>query len=147
VAHIARCDIHNSCAIYAAASTITSEAIISSQILATSFVIFNNIHLDVSLTQGTLFLNTIITNNNNNTATKISLTLSIHSTNSKFPPLVFIFINENKKTHKKRYKKFLIFGTETSIFSSDGDSFFTIRYQLYHAKSQSNIVHSQSATF
>ena len=77
VAQIARSDIHNLSAIYIAASTITSEAITKSQILATSFAIFKSIHFQVSLAIGILLLKSVISNNMNSMITKISLVLSI----------------------------------------------------------------------
>ena len=55
-------------------------------------------------------------------------------------------MNDSRATHKKRYMKFLIFGTETSIGSSDGDSFFIIRYVLYHTSKASKISHSCKVT-
>lgn len=42
--------------------------------------------------------------------------------------------------------KILILGTETSILSSVGDSFFMIRYALYPTKSPSKVIHSRRAT-
>ena len=110
-----------------AASTITSEAITSNQILATSFVIFKSIHFEVSLTQGILFLNAIITNKANRIATNISLIQSIPKFIRNLQDVISIFMKASRATHKKRYMKFLIFGTETSIDSSVGDSFFIIR--------------------
>ena len=77
VAQIAHWDIHKVWAINTAASTMTSEAITKSQILATSFVIFKSIHFEVSFAQGILLLNAIIMNNMKSIATKISLVLSI----------------------------------------------------------------------
>jgi len=77
VAQIARSDIHNLSAIYTAASTITSEAITKSPILATSFAIFKSIHFHVSFAQGILLLKSIINSNTNNIITKISLVVSI----------------------------------------------------------------------
>lgn len=126
VAQIAHCDIHRKSAINTAASTITSEAITKSQILAISLVIFNSIPFDVSFAQGMLLLKAIITNIKNSRATNIPLILSIHNSSLK-PSFVFIFTKASSATHKKRYIKFLIFGTETSIASSVGDSFFMIR--------------------
>ena len=146
VAQIAHSDIHSAWAINIAVSTIISDAIINNHILATSFVTFNNIHLEVSLAHGILLLNTIIINNNNNIAIKISLILSIQKTNLKVHPLVSMFMNAKRSTQIKRYTKFLIFGTETSIASSPGDSFFIIKYQIYQHNKPSNVVHSRTAT-
>ena len=146
VAQIAHSDIHSAWAINIAVSTIISDAIINNHILATSFVTFNNIHLEVSLAHGILLLNTIIINNNNNIAIKISLILSIQKTNLKVHPLVSMFMNAKRSTQIKRYTKFLIFGTETSIASSLGDSFFIIKYQIYQHNKPSNVVHSRTAT-
>ena len=56
VAQIAHSDIHKVWAINMAASTITSEAITSSPILATSFAIFKSIHFHVSFAKGILLL-------------------------------------------------------------------------------------------
>ena len=127
VAQIAHSDIHNVWAMKTAASTITSDAITNNQILAISFVIFSNIHFEVSFAQGILLLNAIITNIKNNRATNISLTLSIPNIirNTSFE--VLILMNASRATHKNKYKKFLILGTETSILSSVGDSFLIIR--------------------
>ena len=77
VAQIAHSDIHKTSAIYTAASTITSEAITKSPILATSFAIFKSIHFHVSFAQGILLLKSIINSNTNNIITKISLVVSI----------------------------------------------------------------------
>jgi hypothetical protein len=146
VAQIAHCDIHKVLAINIAVSTIISEAIINNHILATSFVIFNSIHLDVSLAHGILLLNTIIINNNSNIATNISLILSIQKINSKFHPLMSIFINAKRNTQRKRYTKFFILGTETSIASSLGDSFFIIKYHIYQDNNPRSATHSRTAT-
>jgi hypothetical protein len=56
VAQIAHSDIHKVSAIYIAASTITSEAITSRPILATSFATFKSIHFHVSFANGILLL-------------------------------------------------------------------------------------------
>ena len=57
-----------------------------------------------------------------------------------------MFIKANKATHKNRYRKFLTFGTETSMDSSVGDSFLMIRYALYHTSKPSKTIHSHNAT-
>ena len=77
VAHIAHSDIHKVWAINTAASTITSEAITKSPILATSFAIFKSIHFHVSFARGILLLKSVINSNANNIITKISLVVSI----------------------------------------------------------------------
>lgn len=146
VAQMAHSDIHKVWAIKTAASTITSDAIISNHILAMSFVMFNNIHFDVSFAQGIFLLNAIITNIKNNIATNTSLTPSMPSFIWKPQSNVLIFMNASNATHKNRYKKFLIFGTETSILSSVGDSFLIIKYELYHINRVSSVIHSRSAT-
>jgi hypothetical protein len=87
---------------------------------------FKSIHFDV-FTQGILLLNAIITNNANRTATNISLIQSIPRFIRNLPDVISMFMKASKATHKNRYMKFLIFGTETSIDSSVGDSFFIIR--------------------
>lgn len=107
---------------------------------------FNNIHFEVSLAHGILLLNAIITNIKNNRATNISLTPSIPSFIRKTQSEVLILMNASRATHKNRYTKFLILGTETSIFSSVGDSFLIIRYPLYHTNRASSVIHSRSAT-
>jgi hypothetical protein len=110
-----------------AAFTITSDAITKSPILATNLVIFKSIHFEVSFAHGILLLKSIIRNNINRIATKISLVVSIPKLTWKSQLEVSIFINDNMATHRNRYMKFLILGTETSIASSLGDSFFIIR--------------------
>jgi hypothetical protein len=110
-----------------AASTITSEAITNNQILATSFVIFRSIHFEVSFTHGILLLNAIITNNAKSIATNISLIQSIPKFMRNFHEVMSIFMKASNATHRNRYMKFLILGTDTSIASSVGDSFFIIR--------------------
>ena len=57
-----------------------------------------------------------------------------------------MLMNANIATNKNRYKKFLIFGTETSMDSSVGDSFFIIKYALYHTSSANREIHSRRAT-
>ncbi|MBQ5945006.1 hypothetical protein IJL65_00985 [bacterium] len=146
VAQMAHSDIHKAWAINTAASTITSDAMTSSHILAISFVMFNSIPFDVSLAQGILVLNNIIMNINNNRATNISLTPSMPNCILKLPSLVIGFINASMTTHINRYIKFLIFGTDTSMLSSVGDSFLTIRYQLYQTNSANSVIHSRRAT-
>jgi len=146
VAQIAHSDIHRTCAIYTAASTITSDAITKSPILATSFVIFKSIHFQVSFTHGILLLNAIITNIKNNIATNISLIQSIPNFIWKPQSEVLIFMNASNATPKNKYKKFLTFGTETSIASSVGDSFLMTRYPLYHTNKASRVSHSRRAT-
>ena len=121
VAQIAHSDIHKVCAINTAASTITSDAITKSQMLAINFVIFNSIFFDVSFAHGIFLLKEIITNIKNNRATNISLTPSIHNFIWKAQDVVSILINASMATHKNRYKKFLTLGTETSILSSVGE--------------------------
>lgn len=127
VAQIARSDIHKVWAINTAASTITSDAITRSPILATNFVIFKSIHFDVSLAHGICLLNIIIMKSMSNIDTKISLTLSIQKFGMNFQFIISVFTNASSATHKNRYMKFLILGTETSIASSLGDSFLMIR--------------------
>ena len=146
VAQIAHWDIHKTSAIYTAASTITSEAITKSPILAMSLVIFNSIHFQVSFAHGILLLKSIIKNKINSMATKMALVLSIPKLSWKFQSTFSIFTNEINATHKNKYMKFLIFGTETSIASSLGDSFFIIRYALYHMSRASKISHSCKVT-
>lgn len=127
VAQMAHCDIHRVWAIYTAASTIISEAITKSPILATSFVIFKSIRFEVSFAIGILLLKSIINSRMNSIITKISLILSIPIVILNSPEIVSTLIKANKTTHRKRYIKFLIFGTETSMDSSVGDSFFMIK--------------------
>lgn len=146
VAQIAHSDIHRTSAIYTAAETITSDAITKSQILATNFAIFKSIHFQVSFAQGILLLKSVISNNINSIITKISLVVSIPKLSWKFQPVLSIFMNANHATHKNKYMKFLIFGTETSIASSLGDSFFIIKYALYHISKASNVTHSHKVT-
>ena len=145
VAQIAHSDIHKVWAINTAASTITSDAMTNNHILAISFVIFNSIHLEVSLAQGILLLNTIIINIKNNKATNIQLTLSIHNFIAK-PLEVSMLTKANNATPMNRYIKFFILGTETSILSSVGDSFLIIKYPLYHTNKASRVIHSRKAT-
>lgn len=127
VAQIAHSDIHKVWAINTAASTITSDAITRSQILATSFVMFKSIHFEVSLTPGILLLKAIITNKAKRIATNISLIQSIPKFIRNLQDVMSMFIKASKATPKNRYIKFLILGTETSIDSSVGDSFFMIK--------------------
>lgn len=105
----------------------TSDAITKRPMLATNFVIFRSIHFEVSFAHGILLLNAIITNNINKIATKISLVLSMPKLIWKVQPELSMSINANNATHKNKYKKFLTLGTETSIDSSVGDSFFMIK--------------------
>ena len=58
-----------------------------------------------------------------------------------------MFMNANIATHRNKYMKFLIFGTEISMASSVGDSFFIIRYPLYQTSRANNKIHSRNATF
>ena len=146
VAQIAHSDIHKTCAMKTAESTITSDAITNSQILATSLVIFKSIHFEVSFTQGIVLLNAIITNKANNIATNISLIQSIPKRTINFQEVISIFMKASKATHRNRYIKFLIFGTDTSIDSSVGDSFFMIKNALYHTSRASKVIHSRKAT-
>ena len=117
-----------------------------SQILATNFVIFNSIHFDVSFTHGILLLNAIITNNAKSIATNISLIQSMPKFIRNLHDVISIFMKASNATHRNRYRKFLIFGTETSIDSSVGDSFFMIRYALYHIKRANKLIPSHNAT-
>ena len=146
VAQIAHSDIHSVLARNTATFTITSEAISNSQMLATSLAIFRSICFDVSFPMGTFDLNIIIKNNNSNIAMNISLIESIQKLNSKDSLFTLIFINAKIKTPKNKYIKFLIFGTETSMVSSVGDSFFIIKYQLYNANNDSKKIHSNDDT-
>ena len=82
----------------------------------------------------------------NSIITKISLVLSIQKLSWKFQFELFIFTKANRATHRNKYTKFLIFGTETSIASSLGDSFFIIKYVLYHTSKASNVIHSHKVT-
>lgn len=147
VAQIAHSDIHKVCAINIAASTITSEAMISNQILAINLVIFRSIHLDVSLTHGILLLKAIITNIKNKIATNISLVQSIPIFIRNLPEVMSILMKASNATHINRYIKFLIFGTDTSMLSSVGDSFLMIRYVLYHTNRANRLTHSHSETY
>ena len=129
-----------------AASTITSDAITKSPMLATSLVIFRSIHLEVSLAHGSCLLKIIIINRISNIDTKISLILVIQSFSTNSQSTISAFISASKATHKNKYTKFLTLGTETSILSSVGDSFLIIRYPLYHINNASNVSHSRNAT-
>lgn len=146
VAQIARSDIHKVCAINTAQSTITSDAITKSQILAISLVMFKSIHLDVSFAHGILLLNAMIINIINRTATNISLIQSIPIFIRNLQEVISMFIKASNTTHRNRYKKFLTFGTDTSIASSLGDSFLMIRYALYHTNRVKRLIHSHSVT-
>ena len=146
VAQIARWDIHKVWAINTAESTITSDAITKSQILAISFVIFKSIPLEVSLIHGSCLLNVIMMNISNNMAMNISLIKSIHGLMINFQDDISIFMNDNNATQKNRYIKFLILGTEASIDSSVGVSFLMIRYELYPTSRAKRLIHSHSAT-
>lgn len=90
-------------------------------------MIFKSIHLEVSLAHGMLLLNTIIANNKNRIATKIPLIGSIPKVGWKFQLVLSMLMNANTATNKNKYRKFLILGTETSMASSVGDSFFIIK--------------------
>ncbi|MBO7505221.1 hypothetical protein J6T66_03655 [bacterium] len=85
-----------------AESTITSDAITKSQILATSFVIFKSIHFEVSFAQGIDLLNAIITNKANNIATNISLIQSIPKRTINFQEVISILMKANNATHRNR---------------------------------------------
>ena len=146
VAPMAHSDIHKVWAINTAQSTITSEAITKSQILATNFVIFKSIHFEVSLAHGILLLNTMIINNNNSIAMKISLTESISKWTRNLQEVISMFMNASNATPKNRYKKFLTLGMETSIASSVGDSFLMIKYALYPINRAKRLIHSHVAT-
>ena len=146
VAQIAHSDIHKVCAMNTAASTITSEAITRSQMLATNFVIFRSIHFEVSFTQGMLLLKAIITNRINKIVTNTSLIQSMPSSMINLQEVISIFMNASSTIHRNKYRKFLTLGTETSIASSVGDSFFMIKYALYHMSKVSRVIHSRSAT-
>ena len=146
VAQIAHSDIHKTWAMNTAESTITSEAITKSQILATNLAMFKSIHFDASFAIGILLLKSIIKSNMNNIITNISLTQSIPRCIRNLQEVISMFIKANKATHKNRYRKFLTFGTETSMDSSVGDSFLMIRYALYHTSKPSKTIHSHNAT-
>ena len=102
VAPIAHSDIHKTWAMKTAESTITSDAITKSQILATSFVIFKSIHFEVSFAQGIDLLNAIITNKANNIATNISLIQSIPKRTINFQEVISILMKANNATHRNR---------------------------------------------
>ena len=146
VAPMAHSDIHNVWAINTAQSTIISDAITKSHILATNFVIFRSIPLEVSLAHGIILLNTMITNKIKRIDTKISLTQSIPKCTRNLQEVISIFMKASNATPKNRYKKFLTFGTETSIASSVGDSFLMIKYVLYHINRAKRLIHSHVAT-
>ena len=146
VAQIAHSDIHKTWAMKTAESTITSDAITNSQILATSLVIFKSIHFEVSFTQGIVLLNAIITNKANKMATNISLIQSIPKRTMNFQEVISMLMKASNTTHRNRYIKFLILGTDTSIDSSVGDSFFIIKNALYHTSRASKVIHSRKAT-
>lgn len=109
-------------------------------------MIFNNIHLDVSLTHGIVLLNTIIINIKAKIVINTSLTQSIPKFIRNLHEVMSMFMQASKTTHKNKYMKFLTFGTETSMASSVGDSFFIIRYALYQTSSTSKLIHSRNAT-
>ena len=123
-----------------------SDAITKSHILATNFVIFKSIPLEVSLAHGILLLNTMIINNNNSIAMKISLTESISKWTRNLQEVISMFMNASNATPKNRYKKFLTLGMETSIASSVGDSFLMIKYALYPINRAKRLIHSHVAT-
>ena len=79
-------------------------------------------------------------------ATNISLIQSMPKRTINFQEVISIFIKASKATHKNRYIKFLILGTDTSIDSSVGDSFFMIKNALYHMSRVSKLIHSQIVT-
>ena len=146
VAQMAHSDIHKTWAMNTAESTITSDAITKSHILATNFVMFKSIHFDASFAIGILFLKSIINNNTNSMITNISLIQSIPKCIRNLQEVISMFIKANKATHKNRYKKFLTLGTDTSMDSSVGDSFLIIKYALYHTSKASRRIHSHNAT-
>lgn len=147
VAQIAHSDIHKVWAIKTAALTTASEARINNPKLAISLVKFNNIHFEVSLILGICLLKTTMAKSNSSIATNISLKVSIAKESLNAHHVVSIFKNASMATHMNRYMKFLIFGTETSIHSSVGVSFFMIKYQLYQTNSSNRTAHSQNVTF
>jgi len=98
VAQIAHSDIHKVSAIKTAASTITSEAITNSHMLATSLVIFNSISFEVSLIHGSFLLKVIITNNKKRIAMNISLIKSIPIFKLNSHHDISIFMNDSKVT-------------------------------------------------
>lgn len=102
VAHIAHSDIHKTCAMYTAASTIASEAITNKPILATSFVIFRSIHFDVSFAHGICLLKIIITNRISSIETKISLIQSIQNLKRNSQFVVSTFTNASSAIQIKR---------------------------------------------
>lgn len=107
---------------------------------------FKSIHFDVSLAHGILLLNAIITNIMNKIATNISLVQSIPKFTRNLHEVMSIFMKASNATPKNRYKKFLTFGTETSIVLSVGDSFLMIKYALYHINRAKRLIHSHVAT-
>jgi hypothetical protein len=88
----------------------------------------------------------MITNNAKSIATNISLIQSIPKFIRNLHDVISIFMKASNATHRNRYRKFLIFGTETSIDSSVGDSFFMIRYALYHTNRANKLIPSHKAT-
>ena len=102
--------------------------------------------MEVSLAHGIILLNTMITNKIKRIDTKISLTQSIPKCTRNLQEVISIFMKASNATPKNRYKKFLTFGTETSIASSVGDSFLMIKYALYHINRAKRLIHSHVAT-
>ena len=102
VAQIAHSDIHKVWAINTVASTITSDAITSSPILATSFVMFKSIHFEVSFAIGILLLKSIINRSMNNNITNISLTQSIPKVILNAQDEVSILIKASNATPRNR---------------------------------------------
>lgn len=125
----------------------TSADITSSQILATSFVIFKYILLFSSVFHPLCLIIIEIANSIKSTAIKIG-EYSEEKPRSIWNQLsVFIFISAKAKTHTNINMKFLIVGNSLhSLSSSSTGSFLTHRYQLYHTNNASKVAHSHQVT-
>lgn len=101
---------------------------------------------EASFAIGILLLKSIISSSVNNIITNISLIQSIPKCMRNLHEVISIFIKASRATHKNRYRKFLTLGTETSMDSSVGDSFFIIKYALYQISRARSKIHSRRAT-
>jgi hypothetical protein len=131
VAQIAHSDTHITVATYTAASTIKSDDITKSPILAIIFVTLSNIQFSCSILLFLLLLN--IESQNKNRSTHINITE--YSENPKLilnQFSVLIFIIDKVKMHANKYMKFLISGSSTPLafHTSSIGSFLTHKYPL-----------------
>ena len=136
VAQMARCDIQKCSAINTAESTTVSDAKTKSHKLAINLAVLSSINLDHS------FLRSTNDNIKKITSIHINIALNVHNqkdiSNAQFSESICII--ESITVQTKRYTKFFISGSDISISSSVGASFFIHKYPLYHISNASSTI-------